>query len=285
MSVLSHTVTPCSMPEQSKGTLVLVHGLTSAGPTFTNVLEPLSRYATIVNVDLRGHGKSFEPEDVADFKLESMAADIKALLEHLSITEPVHILGHSWGSRVVLTFALMNPGSVKSLIVEDEFIDKDKPSEDPDNDDEKKIIEKAKAQKDEYKPTFPTFEEAFAFLEKQHGKDRVDYSRKIIKNDAGEFIPLFKPHVATVWDFYCRVADMNAVWKDVKAFPFKILIMKAGDKTSDIDDGMYKKLQMEAAAYGPDQRQLVLIPESSHPIHRTHPDDFVREMVSFLSQK
>eukprot|EP00961_Rhodomonas_salina_P136344 1834441-Rhodomonas_salina.1 len=113
---------------------LMVHGLTSAGLTFHNVAARIAAEANVnvVTVDLRGHGSSPDAPSVQDYSLTQMALDIIDLLGTLQQKEgvydaagpfaKVHLLGHSWGSRVVFALAAARQDLVASLLIEDEYI-------------------------------------------------------------------------------------------------------------------------------------------------------------------
>lgn len=53
-----------------------------------------------IGLDLRGHGKSDRPHDVAAYAGERMARDIEALLDHLGIAR-AHLVGYSLGAHIL----------------------------------------------------------------------------------------------------------------------------------------------------------------------------------------
>jgi pimeloyl-ACP methyl ester carboxylesterase len=64
--------------------------------------------------DHRGVGKSGDPE--LDFTTADLAADLRALLDHLRIEE-AHVLGGFLGGLVAQELAIAEPGCVRSLIL------------------------------------------------------------------------------------------------------------------------------------------------------------------------
>ena len=53
----------------------------------------------VVGLDCRGHGSSDKPHDPAAYALETMAADVRRLLDHLEI-ETANYLGYSMGAKI-----------------------------------------------------------------------------------------------------------------------------------------------------------------------------------------
>src|SRR5690606_35851185 len=60
----------------------------------------------VIAPDLRGHGESAAPEGV--YSMESLADDVRKLLDHLGLQRVV-LLGHSLGGYVTLAFAERYP--------------------------------------------------------------------------------------------------------------------------------------------------------------------------------
>ncbi|MCJ7842706.1 2-succinyl-6-hydroxy-2,4-cyclohexadiene-1-carboxylate synthase [Lederbergia sp. NSJ-179] len=103
---------------QGKGPVVLLlHGFTGDHTTWTHLKKQLRDDFTLLSVDLLGHGRTSAPTDPARYQIETAAADLTALLEALKIKK-VHLLGYSMGGRLALTFAILFPEKVSSLILE-----------------------------------------------------------------------------------------------------------------------------------------------------------------------
>jgi pimeloyl-ACP methyl ester carboxylesterase len=80
-----------------------------------NVLRPVfSQQYQVLAVDNRGSGQTVVPDGVSS-KLEDMADDIAALMEHHGMGA-AHVLGISMGGTIALLLALRHPDKVKSLI-------------------------------------------------------------------------------------------------------------------------------------------------------------------------
>ena len=63
----------------------------------------------------RGYPPSDVPQDVAQYSLRRVTADIGGLMDHLGVAQ-AHLVGLSMGSFTVLNFALANPARVRSLV-------------------------------------------------------------------------------------------------------------------------------------------------------------------------
>lgn len=71
-------------------------------------------------IDVRGYGDSDAPPEIADFRMETMVADLVAVAEALSPGRPVTLVGHDWGAAIVWNAAMARPdvlGAVAALSI------------------------------------------------------------------------------------------------------------------------------------------------------------------------
>jgi pimeloyl-ACP methyl ester carboxylesterase len=103
-----------SLPYEITGSgepLVLIHGWAVHLGFWDTDVEALARHYTVVRYDRRGFGAATgKPDLTAD------PADLKALLDELGIAR-AHVMGHSQGTNVALTFAVRYPETVNGLIL------------------------------------------------------------------------------------------------------------------------------------------------------------------------
>ncbi|MCB1876750.1 MAG: alpha/beta fold hydrolase [Chromatiales bacterium] len=95
--------------------LVILHGLFGSGANWNSIARRLGSRFRVLLPDLRNHGAS---PHVDEMSYLDMAGDLGRFLEDHRI-RPAHILGHSMGGKVAMTFALLHPSLVQSLIVAD----------------------------------------------------------------------------------------------------------------------------------------------------------------------
>lgn len=94
--------------------LVLLHGFTGSTLTWHPLLNYLKSSFKLILIDLPGHGKT---DTKSACTMEMFCEDLKGFLTHLGL-ESVHLLGYSMGGRTALSFAMMYPEMVRSLILE-----------------------------------------------------------------------------------------------------------------------------------------------------------------------
>lgn len=79
-------------------TVLLVHGYPDSAATWRAVVDELAGRFHVVTYDVRGAGASDAPRRKAAYRLEVLAADLRAVADAVSPHAPVHLVGHDWGS-------------------------------------------------------------------------------------------------------------------------------------------------------------------------------------------
>ncbi len=97
---------------------IMVHGAAGSSKGFTAQIEELSKSLRVIAVDLRGMGQSARIESLND---SGWVDDLAALIDHLGL-ESVNLFGASLGARIVLRYAIDNPGKVQSLILDNPIV-------------------------------------------------------------------------------------------------------------------------------------------------------------------
>jgi pimeloyl-ACP methyl ester carboxylesterase len=108
-------------PEEGAGDpVVLVHGFASTHAVNwvnTGWVKTLHRAGRrVVALDNRGHGMSEKLYDPAAYATPAMAADVLALMDHLSLPR-ADVMGYSMGARITAFVALAEPRRVRSALL------------------------------------------------------------------------------------------------------------------------------------------------------------------------
>ncbi|RMI29926.1 alpha/beta fold hydrolase [Nocardia stercoris] len=90
--------------------VVLVHGWPDTHHLWDGVIPLLAEHFRVFAYDTRGYGESSAPREVAAYRLDRLATDFFAVVEHVSPEEPVHVIAHDWGS-VQIWEAVCEPGA------------------------------------------------------------------------------------------------------------------------------------------------------------------------------
>ncbi len=96
-------------------TLLFIHGYPLSRKIWEAQLAGLSDIASIVSVDLRGHGESFPFPP--PYTMDMLANDCKLLLENVSVNTPVVVCGLSMGGYVTLALYRKFPDLFKCMIL------------------------------------------------------------------------------------------------------------------------------------------------------------------------
>jgi len=93
--------------------VVMVHGLLigSLASWYFTSAPALARRHRVRVYDLRGHGLS--EHATTGYDVRTMAGDLAAVAG----TEPIDLVGHSWGALIALRFALDHPERVRRLVL------------------------------------------------------------------------------------------------------------------------------------------------------------------------
>ena len=84
--------------ESSKPPVVLVHGYPDNHSVWQPVAERLARKYFVVSYDVRGAGASDAPRKQADYRMDLLSADLKAVVDATLPGRDFHLVGHDWGS-------------------------------------------------------------------------------------------------------------------------------------------------------------------------------------------
>jgi pimeloyl-ACP methyl ester carboxylesterase len=97
--------------------VVLLHGFPDSGRLWRHQVPALAGAGFQVIVpDLRGYGRSGQPEAVEAYSMSLLAGDVMAILAELGIGR-AHVVGHDWGAALAWALASFAPGSVDHLAV------------------------------------------------------------------------------------------------------------------------------------------------------------------------
>ena len=95
--------------------LLFIHGYPLSRMIWSQQLVELSDIASLISLDLRGHGDSFPFE--GPYPMDLLASDCMELLTDLHVNQPVIVCGHSMGGYVSLALYRMHPEIFKGMIL------------------------------------------------------------------------------------------------------------------------------------------------------------------------
>ena len=97
--------------------VVLVHSLAGNSSHWSRQLQYLRQMRRAVAIELRGHGRSDQPEN-GDYSIAAIAGDVSAVADALKLERFV-LVGHSMGGAVALSYAGQLPERVAGLVLVD----------------------------------------------------------------------------------------------------------------------------------------------------------------------
>lgn len=95
--------------------LFLLHGFLGTADSWKDFIEAYSQNYRVIIWDMRGHGRSSDPNDETDFKHQQAARDLLELMEILKI-DKAKAIGHSSGGITILYAATMSPDKFDAII-------------------------------------------------------------------------------------------------------------------------------------------------------------------------
>jgi pimeloyl-ACP methyl ester carboxylesterase len=103
-------------PPDGATPLLLTHGFSASSGMWQPNVAALAATRPVITWDLRGHGRSDAPDDLARYSAEACVADIAALLDACGIARAV-AGGLSLGGFLSLEFCLAHPDRVAGLVL------------------------------------------------------------------------------------------------------------------------------------------------------------------------
>jgi pimeloyl-ACP methyl ester carboxylesterase len=101
---------------KKRKTLVFVHGLSGSSSAWINYEKRFEKNFNVLSFDLRGHGKSFRPKKLKEYKIEKFSEDLYKIVKKEKINNLL-LIGHSFGNLIVLDFFRKHKKFVNSLIL------------------------------------------------------------------------------------------------------------------------------------------------------------------------
>jgi sigma-B regulation protein RsbQ len=100
--------------------IIFVHGWTCDETSWQGQVPAFSKQYRVITLDLPGHGKSDLPKD-GTFSMALFARAVEAVRAEAKVDRAVFV-GHSMGTPVIRTYALMYPAHVAGLVLVDGLV-------------------------------------------------------------------------------------------------------------------------------------------------------------------
>lgn len=240
-----------------KPPLLLLHGLYDRAECWQPVVEALSGQFRLIMPDLRGHYRSDQPDN--GYALGDYAADALGVLDALEIAQ-ADVLGHSLGALVAMELAALAPERVRNVVLED-----------------------PPSQLDEHTRTWLgallsakrcTEQQTYIALHGIHpGRSEADLRREtewLRATSDGPFLALIAS---------CGM-DEAGFAKTLGRLSHQTLLLQADPEHG----GALKPAHARAAMSAHSRCRLVEYHDTGHTIHDERPDEFVADVLEFLTE-
>ena len=109
-----------AVPAPGKPVIVMVHGVTDNGLSWTTLTQELQKSYDIYMLDARGHGLSdpFTDSSTGD----TLIKDVVGFVQAMKLTKPI-LMGHSMGAATVMRLAAEYPDLPRAVIMLDPLLD------------------------------------------------------------------------------------------------------------------------------------------------------------------
>lgn len=101
--------------------LIVLHGGPGYPHDYLEPLEDLANNRRVIFYDQLGCGNSQRTSDKSLWTVEYFVKELGEIVKKLDLKK-FHILGHSWGAGLAVSFALTKPKGLKSIILSDPYI-------------------------------------------------------------------------------------------------------------------------------------------------------------------
>lgn len=263
--------------EPEKPLVVWLHGWGDCGATCQFVVDRFDNDWHVVAPDFRGFGDS--RTDAVAFWFPDYVADLDALLEILSPTEPVFIVGHSMGGNVGGLYAGIRPERVRAFVnVEGFGLPDSDPGDAPAR--YRRWIEASRAE--QRFTTYPDFVALAERVRKRNPKMTAAAARFVAERWAeerdGRVVLRASPQHRLPNPVLYRRAEAEACWKNVTA---PVLLVAGG--TSDILTAIDPHAGGDSLSLPFPGAVSEVIPNAGHMLHFEAPEALAGLIERFLT--
>jgi pimeloyl-ACP methyl ester carboxylesterase len=259
--------------------LFMLHGWMDVGASFQFLVDALERDWQVIAPDWRGFGKSAWCAD--GYWFADYIADLEAILDVFTPSEPARLVGHSLGGNVVMLYAGIRPERVAKVVSLDGF---GIPAEDAANA-PLKYAKWLDALRDP--PAFAPYASLAAVA------DRLQKNNPRLARDTAEFLAahwaeslpdgsarlVSDPRHKLPFPIVYRVEEVRAIWARVTA---PVLWVGASDSfvlkwLGEGENGLRERMRAIRDC------RLVTIPQAGHMLHHDQPAAVAAVIEPFLA--
>lgn len=95
--------------------IVLLHGLGASAERWLQVMPYLAECYRVIAPDIVGFGRSDKP--TVDYTVEFFSKFLDEFINHVSVENPINIMGSSLGGRIAIEYAIQNAHDIEKMIL------------------------------------------------------------------------------------------------------------------------------------------------------------------------
>lgn len=97
--------------------ILLLHGFPEFHYSFRYLMPLLATERKVVAIDQRGYNESSKPKGVKNYSLKGLMEDVVEVIQQISPTKKVILVGHDWGGAISWHVARYYPEMIEKLII------------------------------------------------------------------------------------------------------------------------------------------------------------------------
>jgi pimeloyl-ACP methyl ester carboxylesterase len=228
---------------------------------------------------MRGFGRTQWPEQ--GYWFPDYLADLDALLDHVSPSAPLDLVGHSMGGNVALLYAGIRPARVRRVVSLEGFgLPRTRPQQAPGR--YLEWLDQVRAGPKPY-TEYPSFDHFESVLRKRNpltSADRIAWIARAWAEERapGRVVPRADPRHKWVNPVLYRREEAESCWRNVTA---DVLLIQ-GDQ-SELVQGMHDPHEFAQFRGSLRSAQLVTIAGASHMLHHDQPEKVAQVIDEFLA--
>ncbi len=265
-------------PRVGEPPLVLLHGWLDVAANYQFLVDAFQKDWSIIAPDWRGFGRSEWPQE--GYWFSDYLGDLDALLEHISPTEPVRIVGHSMGGNVASLYAGVRPERVRCLVNLEGFgLPRTSPQDSPKR--VRKWLQQLKSPRIE--KTYDSFEQLTAIVQHRYPRFNAATAAFVARawgnlDGDGRVRLAADPRHYWVNPVSYRREDAEATWREIRA-PMMLVKAEKSDYLGQLGpEGTDDALR---AAYP--GVELAFIEDAGHMLHIERPQIVAPLVEAFLN--
>jgi pimeloyl-ACP methyl ester carboxylesterase len=250
--------------------ILFIHGMSSSKETWGHILPALKDSYNVYAIDLQGHGESPLGGDEA-LSLDKIVADIHHFVTEKGLTN-FFLVAHSMGVRVAISYAASFSDQVKGLFLEDmEILVRPPPSLIPEDVEKLKLFRQTQPSHAKAEEELLKFGYSTTKIESFNSKGRIKEMAS-----GGVYIGA-SPYTDYLIQRDIQTADsVMPAFERLRERAFPMVFLQA-----ETDSAMSEEGTEHIRSILPDVK-IVKIAHSSHCIHKSAKDEFLRQLGIFL---